>query len=130
MKNFFLTDNEYKDFFFNFEGIRAKIIQSLIHYGLKKAQWILDFPSGHGLLAHEIILQNQTDSKKISLRSCSIPDSWCLVTDSQLSEGFTRFIAILINHLPFTRSIAHRGESINKRMALKQRYGAVSGFFY
>ncbi len=60
LKNEFLFDNEYNDFFFNFEGIRKDIIQSLIPYGLKKAQWVLDFPSGHGLLAHEVLLQNQT----------------------------------------------------------------------
>ena len=56
MKNQFMTNEEYERFFFDFEGIRGRIADALTPYGLKKAKWILDIPTGHGLLSHEVAL--------------------------------------------------------------------------
>ncbi|MFX1250957.1 MAG: class I SAM-dependent methyltransferase [Promethearchaeota archaeon] len=54
MKNEFMTDAEYEECFMDFWGIRAKIATALIPYGLQSGVFVLDVPSGHGLLAYEV----------------------------------------------------------------------------
>ncbi|MFX0061521.1 MAG: class I SAM-dependent methyltransferase [Candidatus Hermodarchaeota archaeon] len=54
MKNEFMTDAEYEKCFMDFWGIRAKIAATLIPYGLQSGVFVLDVPSGHGILAYEV----------------------------------------------------------------------------
>jgi len=54
MKNKFMTDKEYETCFSQFWGIRKKIAQTLIPFGLQSSSKILDVAAGHGFFTIEI----------------------------------------------------------------------------
>ncbi|MFX0095606.1 MAG: class I SAM-dependent methyltransferase [Candidatus Hodarchaeota archaeon] len=54
MKNEFMTDEEYKNCFVDFWGIRTKIVNLLSAYRLQAGVRVLDVPAGHGFLSYEV----------------------------------------------------------------------------